>query len=300
MSNPFEIHDNRFHDYALPVAALERLASGCLWTEGPVYFPLTDTVVWSDIPNDRMMQYAPGLGARVFRHPANHSNGNTRDREGRLVTCEHGARRVTRTGHDGAVTVLADTFEGGRLNSPNDVVVASDGAVWFTDPPYGILTDYEGHKAPMEQDGCHVYRIDPGGGAVERVIDDMNRPNGLAFSADEGTLYVSDTAYAHDPAAPRHIRAYRVVDGRRCEKPRVFKEMTDGLSDGFRLDIDGNIWTSAGDGVHCYDPAGVLLGKIKVPEVVSNLCFGGPRGNRLYITATTSLYAVFVGVKGLK
>ncbi len=299
MTSPFEIHDPRFRDIALPVAALERLHTGCLWAEGPVYLPLSDSVIWSDIPNDRMLQYVPGLGARVYRQPANHSNGNTRDREGRLVTCEHGARRVTRTEHDGSITVLADRHAGKPLNSPNDVVVASDGAIWFTDPPYGILHDYEGHKAPMEQAGCFVYRIDPATGAVAAMITDMRRPNGLAFSADERTLYVSDTAWAHDPDGPRHIRAYTLAGGR-CGDPRVVVEMTEGVADGFRLDAEGRIWTSAGDGVHCYHPDGTLLGKIGVPEVVSNLTFGGPRRNRLYITATSSLYAVYVGEKGLR
>jgi len=296
--SPFEIAHPRFRDLILPVAWLETLHTGMLWAEGPCYFPLGDFVVWSDIPNDRMLRYVPGLGATVFRQPSHNSNGNTRDHEGRLVTCEHGARRVTRTEHDGRITVIADRHEGRRLNSPNDVVVAADGAVWFSDPPYGIISDYEGHRGALEQRGCFVYRVDPATGAIAVAIDDMHRPNGLAFSPDGRRLYVSDTAWGHDPALPRHIRVYDVVDGTRVENGRVFVEMTEGCADGFRLDTDGNVWTSAGDGVHCYDPEGRLLGKIRVPEIVSNLCFGGPKRNRLYITATTSLYAVYVAQTG--
>lgn len=292
----FEIIDEKFRDMALPVAWLEKLAGGMLWAEGPCYFPLSDTVVWSDIPNNRMMQHVPGVGTRVFRHPSNNSNGNTRDREGRLITCEHDARRVTRTEHDGRITVLADSFQGKKLNSPNDVVVKSDGSIWFSDPPYGILHDYEGHRAKMEQAGCFVYRLDPSG-RLDKVIDDMHRPNGLAFSPDEKLLYVSDTAWAHDRSTPRHIRVYPVL-GKKLGKGRVFVEMTEGVSDGFRLDTEGYVWTSAGDGVHCYSRKGKLMGKIKVPEVVSNLTFGGPKRNRIYITATTSLYAIYVAQTG--
>ncbi len=299
MSSPFEIHDPAFRDLALPVAALDRLWEGGRWCEGPVYFPLGDYLLWSDIPNDRMLQWTEGAGARVFRAPSQFANGNTRDREGRLVTCEHGARRVTRTEVDGTLTVLADRHRGKRLNSPNDVVVRSDGTIWFTDPPYGILSDYEGHKAEPEYGGCHVFRFDPARDTLEVAADDMQRPNGLAFSPDEKTLYVSDTAWAHDPLAPRHIRAYRVDARGRLAKPRTFVTIDAGVADGFRVDIDGNVWTSAGDGVHCYAPDGRLLGKIPIPETVSNLTFGGPRRNRLYITATTSLYAVYVATNGL-
>jgi len=301
MSTPFgeiEVADERFRALTLPVAPVRRVFEGTLWAEGPVYFPLTDTVIWSDIPNDRMMQYVEGIGARVFRHPANNSNGNTRDREGRLVTCEHLTRRVTRTEHDGSITVLADRQAGKRLNSPNDVVVKSDGSIWFTDPPYGILADYEGARSAMEQAGCFVYRLDPRSGALEVVIDDMHRPNGLAFAPDESKLYVSDTIWAHERDKPRHIKVYDVADGRRCRNGREFVAMTAGVADGLRLDVDGNVWTSAGDGVHCYDAGGTLLGKIRLPEPVANLTFGGPRRNRLFICATTSLYAVHVAQNG--
>ena len=298
MAETFEVADERFRNLILPVAGLEKLYTGCLWTEGPAYFPLGNYVVWSDIPNNRMLQYMDGVGVRLFRHPSNNSNGNTRDREGRLLTCEHDARRVTRTDHNGRITVLADSHKGKKLNSPNDVVVKSDGTVWFTDPPYGIIADYEGHKAEMEQAGCFVYRLDPQTGALEVVIDDMHRPNGLAFSPDESKLYVSDTIWAHDRTKPRHIKVYDVADGKRAKNGREFVAMTEGCADGIRCDSDGNLWSSAAAGVHCYTPAGQLLGKIKVPEIVSNLCFGGPKRNRLFITGTTSLYAVYVAATG--
>ena len=299
MNNPFEIHDPAFRKLALPVAALERLWEGGRWCEGPVYFPLGDYVLWSDIPNNRMLQWTEGAGTRVFRAPSNFSNGNTRDREGRLVTCEHGTRRVTRTGADGTIAVIADRFRGKRLNSPNDVVVAADRSVWFTDPPYGILSDYEGHKGEQEYGGCHVFRIDPARGVVDVAADDLQRPNGLAFAPDGRTLYVSDTAFAHDPQAPRHIRAYRVDARGKLSKPRTFASIETGVPDGFRVDVDGNVWTSAGDGVHCYAPDGRLLGKILVPEIVSNVTFGGPRRNRLFITATTSLYAIYLATNAM-
>jgi len=298
MAGEIEILDERFRFMTLGNAWLEKLHGGMLWAEGPVYFADGDYLLWSDIPNNRMMQWSEGLGVRVFRHPANNSNGNTRDRQGRLVTCEHGARRVTRTESDGTITVLADKYRGKRLNSPNDVVVKSDGSVWFTDPPYGILSDYEGHKSASELGACHVFRLDPTSGGLPIVADDFVKPNGIAFSPDESILYIADTGGSHDPNGPHHIRAFAVRDGERLSEGRVFAEINPGLADGFRLDVDGNLWTSAGDGVHCYSPAGELLGKIKVPEVVSNVVFGGPKRNRLFITATTSLYAIYVAQAG--
>ena len=299
MAQTYEFLDPRFYDYTLPNADVTRLYTGTLWAEGPVYFADGDFLVWSDIPNDRMLRWTPGDAVSVFRQPSNHSNGNTRDREGRLISCEHGARRVTRTEYDGRITVLADRFDGKRLNSPNDVVVKSDGSIWFTDPPYGILSDYEGHKADSEQAGNLVFRLDPTSGELKMVADDFTKPNGLAFSPDEKQLYISDTGRSHDLDGPHHIRVFD-VDGERLGGGQVFADVDPGIPDGFRLDTDGNIWTSCGEGVHCYSPAGELLGKIFVPEVVSNLTFGGARRNRLFITATTSLYAVYVAQNGVQ
>jgi gluconolactonase len=300
MSGDFEVVDERFRFMILGNAWVEKLHGGMLWAEGPVWSADGNYLLWSDIPNNVILQWAEGLGVRVYRHPSNNSNGHTRDRQGRLVSCEHGARRVTRTEHDGSITVLADRYKGKRLNSPNDVVVKSDGSVWFTDPPYGIMSDYEGHKAKSEIGACNVYRIDPRSGDLSIVADDFNKPNGIAFSPDEQTLYVADTGGSHDPNGEHHIRAFDVVGGKRLRNGRVFAEISPGLADGFRLDTDGNVWTSAGDGVHCFSPKGVLLGKVRVPEVVSNVCFGGPKRNRLFITATTSLYAVYVGQVGVQ
>ncbi len=298
MAGETEILDERFRAMTLGNAWLEKLHGGMLWAEGPVYFADSDTLLWSDIPNNRMMQFVEGAGVRVFRQPSNNSNGNTRDRQGRLVTCEHGTRRVTRTEPDGSITVLADNYRGKRLNSPNDVVVKSDGSIWFTDPPYGILSAYEGRKSESELGACYVFRLDPIDGALTIVADDFVKPNGIAFSPDERTLYVADTGASHDPVGPHHIRAFAVEGGARLGKSRVFAEINPGLADGFRLDTHGNLWTSAGDGIHCFSPAGELLGKIKVPEVVSNVTFGGPKRNRLFITATTSLYAIYVAQDG--
>lgn len=298
MDRAFDIIDERFKRYALGNVFVERLHTGMRWAEGPVWFGDAGQLLWSDIPNNRIMRWVEGGGVSVFRSPSNFSNGNTRDRQGRLVTCEHGARRVTRTEHDGSVTVLADSYQGRRLNSPNDVVVKSDGSVWFTDPPYGILTDYEGHRSEMEQDGCHVYRIDAETGQVTVAADDFDKPNGIAFSPDEQTLYVADTGASHRKDGPHHIRAFAVSQSGTLSGGEVFATIEPGLADGFRLDTDGNVWTSAGDGVHCYAPNGDLIGKVLVPEVVSNLTFGGPKRNRLFITATTSLYSVYVGANG--
>lgn len=288
----YEIIDDRFRALFNSSAALDLIHTGCRWAEGPVWFKDGNYLLWSDIPNNRMMRYIPDGGVSIYRADARYSNGNTRDRQGRLVTCEHGARRVTRTEIDGSITVLADSFEGKRLNSPNDVVVRSDGSIWFTDPTYGIQSDYEGHKATPEQETNNVYRVDPQTGAVEAIVRDFVQPNGLAFSPDETKLYVADSG------SPRHIRAFDVVDGRTLANGSVFCTVDPGLPDGFRFDIDGNLWTSAGDGVHCFAPDGTLIGKILTPERVANLTFGGPKGNRLYIAATSSIYAVYVTTNG--
>ncbi|MCB5176522.1 SMP-30/gluconolactonase/LRE family protein [Microvirga lenta] len=295
------ILDERFRPLVIPTARLEKLAEGCRWAEGPAYFPAGRYLVWSDVPNDRMMRYDETSDAvGIFRAPSGYSNGNTVDRQGRLVTCEHGTRRVTRTEHDGSITVLASHYQGRRLNSPNDVVVKSDGSIWFTDPAYGIDSDYEGHKAESEIGACHVYRIDPQSGDVTVVADDFVRPNGLAFSPDESRLYVADTGATHAADGPRHIRVFDVSEGGRLRGGDVFAICTNGLFDGFRLDDAGRIWASAGDGVHCYDRDGTLIGKILVPETVANVVFGGLKRNRLYICATTSLYAIMLPVNGAK
>ena len=293
--------DPRFHRVIPGSARVERLWTGARWSEGPAWFPAHNTLVWSDIPNDRMLRY-DALSGHVgeFRKPARNSNGNTVDREGRLVTCEHGGRQVTRTEHDGSITVLASRFEGKRFNSPNDVVVKSDGSIWFTDPDYGILSDYEGERADSEIGACRVYRIDPQSGAVTIAADDFVKPNGLAFSPDESILYIADTGASHDPEnGPRHIRACTMsADGRALGPSRVFATSTAGLFDGFRCDREGRIWTSAADGVHVLHPVGTLIGRIAIPEVVGNVCWGGPRLNRLFICGTSSLYALMTNTNG--
>jgi gluconolactonase len=291
----FEILDARFARCVKTSARVELLAEGCRWAEGPAYFPALRSLVWSDIPNDRLLRWDEATGETgVLRHPAGYTNGNTVDRDGRLVSCEHGGRRVSRTEHDGSVTTLADRFEGKRLNSPNDLVVRSDGSVWFTDPMYGIESDYEGHRAESEIGACHVYRLDPATGACRIVADDFDRPNGIAFSPDERRLYVSDTG------KPRQMRVFDVAKDGALSGGAVFATPTSGAFDGFRLDDAGRVWTSAGDGVHCYDPDGTLLGKVLIPERVANVVFGGPKRNRLFVCATTSLYAVLLPVNGAK
>jgi gluconolactonase len=293
--------DDRFRRLFIPTARLDKVYEGCRWAEGPAYFPAGRYLVWSDIPNDRMLRYDETSNTvSVFRASAGYSNGNTVDRQGRLVTCEHGNRRVTRTEHDGSMTVIASHYEGKRLNSPNDAVVKSDGSIWFTDPAYGIDSDYEGHKAESEIGACHVYRVDPQSGAISIVADDFVRPNGLAFSLDEKKLYIVDTGATHVPDGPRHIRVFDVGDDGKLSGGGVFATCTSGLFDGFRLDDSGRIWTSAGDGVHCYESDGTLIGKILVPEAVANVVFGGVKRNRLYICATTSLYAIMLPVNGAK
>ena len=298
VGNDYEYYDKRFRQLTVPIAKVATLYDGCLWAEGPVWFADQGHLVWSDIPNNRLLRWTPDLGVGVFRADANYTNGNTRDREGRLVSCEHGGRRVTRTEPDGSLTVLASHFRGRRLNSPNDVVVKSDGSIWFTDPNYGIMSDYEGYKADSEQDGCFVYRVDPASGEVTVVADDFVKPNGLAFSPDESKLYIADSGFSHVPDAPHHIRVFDVGADNRPHNGRVFAEVSPGVPDGFRFDSEGNLWTSTQDGVLCLGPTGKPLGKIRIPTMVSNLCFGGPRRNRLFITATDRLFAVYVGATG--
>jgi gluconolactonase len=290
----YELLDERFADCVRPTANVERLYDGCRWAEGPAWVPAGRYLLWSDIPNDRMLRWDEiSGGVDVYRAPSNYSNGNTVDRQGRLVTCEHGRRRVTRTEHDGSITVLADRYDGRRLNSPNDVVVARDGAVWFSDPSYGIDSDYEGYRAESEIGSSNVYRVSADGGSPRIVGDDFEQPNGLAFAPDESRLFVSDTG-----VSPGHIRVFAVRADGALSGGAVFATCTAGGFDGFRFDADGRLWTSAADGVHCYDPDGTLLGKIRIPETVANVVFGGSRRNRLFICATSSLYAVLLPVIG--
>lgn len=292
--------DQRFARLPCMTATVHRLYQDCHWAEGPAYFPAGRYLIWSDAPNDRMLRYDETNGVvSTFRQPSNNTNGNTVDREGRLVSCEHGSRRVTRTEHDGRITVIADAYQGKRLNSPNDVVVKSDGSIWFTDPTYGIDSDYEGNKAESEIGASYVYRVDPQSGEIRVVCDDFVKPNGLAFSPDESLLYVVDTGRTHGDENPAHMRVFQ-VNGDRLSGGEVFAEATVGLFDGFRLDDAGRIWTSAGDGVHAYDPDGTLIGKVLVPEVVANVCFGGPKRDRLFICGTSSLYSVRLFVNGAK
>src|SRR3954462_8592918 len=294
--------DPRFKACFAGHVRVERLWTGARWAEGPAWFAAGRYLVWSDIPNNRMLRLVEPSGeVSIFRERSNNSNGNTVDNQGRLVTCEHPTRRVTRTEYDGSITVLADKWQGKRFNSPNDAVVKSDNSIWFTDPAYGIDIDYEGDRQKQEIDGCHVYRIDPKSGAIDRVISDMVRPNGLAFSVDEKYLYVADTGATHLENGPRHIRRFAIgADGAKLSGGEVFAQSTAGLFDGFRVDRNGRIWTSTAEGVHCYDADGTLIGKILIPELVANVTFGGAKLNRLFICGTTSLYAIYVTANGCK
>lgn len=296
--------DPRFDKYKLGNAALERLYTGARWAEGPVWFGDGRYLLFSDIPNNRMLRWLEETGeVTVFRSPSNNSNGNTRDRQGRLITCEHGTRRVTRTEHDGRITVLMDNFQGKRLNAPNDVVVHPDGHIWFTDPGYGILMNYEGNRAEFELP-TQVYRLNPETGEALVVTDEQEKPNGLCFSPDYSRLYVVDTGASHKSGHPHHIFVYEVVDNARLVRSQVFVDMGAGQADGIRCDVDGNLWASAGwggegyDGVHVFAPDGDLIGKIHLPEACSNVCFGGLKRNRLFMTGSQSLYAVYVETQG--
>ena len=294
----FEAIEPIFRTYVLGNAPVKQIATGFDWTEGPVWFGDAGCLLFSDIPNDRIMRWTPGAGVSVYREPSHYANGHTRDREGRLISCEHGTRRVTRTEHDGSITVVADRYRGKRLNSPNDVVVKSDSTIRFTDPHYGIGTNYEGFKSDQELP-CHVYRADPATGNLRAVLTDFNGPDGLAFSPDERRLYVADTGrmFGEDPT---HIRVFDVGEDGTLDGGDVFHVVHPGAADGFRPDRDGNLWSSAADGVHCISPEGTLLGKILVPEQVSNVCFGGRAKHRLFVTATTSVYSVVLNREGVQ
>ena len=297
-----EVLDPSFKKYRLALAKVEKLASGMRWSEGPVWFGDGRYLLWSDIPNNRIMRWNEKTGVvSVFRQPSNNSNGNTRDRQGRLLTCEHDARRVTRTEYDGSITVIAERYKGKRLNSPNDVVCKSDGSIWFTDPPFGILGYYEGHTAEVELP-TNVYRVDPKSGDIDHVAGDIHRPNGLAFSPDETRLYIVEAG-----VSPRIIRAYDVTDnGTRLAnaRPLITAENT-GTPDGFRVDVDGNLWVGWGmgaeglDGVAVFNSRGKLIGKINLPERCGNVCFGGRHRNRLFMCGSTSIYSLFVNTQGV-
>lgn len=295
----FEVIAPAFADCFVGHARVERLWTGARWSEGPVWHAAGRYLLWSDIPNNRILRWDDSDGhVSTFRQPSQNANGQTVDRQGRLITCEHLTRRVTRTEFDGSITVIADRFQGKRLNSPNDVVVKSDGSIWFTDPSYGILMDYEGERAVPEQDGCHVYRVAPDG-TMTQVTQDYLKPNGLAFSPDESLLYIADTGVTHHKDGPQHIRRHTVNADGTLSGGEVLATCTEGLFDGFRVDTAGRIWSSAADGVHCLSPEGELIGKVHIPEIVGNLCFGGAKLNRLFICGTTSLYAVYLNVNGI-
>ena len=299
LTDSFEVLDERFRKLVFGNCHVEELWRGARWAEGPAYFAAGRYLVWSDIPNDRVMRFDETDGSvSVFLQPALNHNGHSVDREGRLISCEHRGRCVSRIEHDGSRKVLADRFGGKRLNSPNDVVVKNDGSIWFSDPTYGIDSDYEGDAAPSEIGASNVYRFDPASGAISIVASDFVKPNGLAFSPDESLLYIVDTGLTHVKNGPHHVRRFKVgADGQSLSGGKVFTTCKVGLYDGFRVDVHGNLWLSAGDGVHCHAPDGTLLGKVRIPEVVANVCFGGAKLNRLFICGTTSLYSVYLNTR---
>lgn len=288
----YEILDDRFRRCAGGDQQLETLYQNCRWAEGPIYVPAGRYLLWSDIPNDRLLRWDEPTGVvGVFRAPAGNPNGNTLDGQGRLITCEQGNRRVTRTEHDGSITVLAEKYGNKRLNSPNDATVARDGTLYFSDPDFGITSDYEGSKADGEIGACNVYRVPPGG-EVTLAADGFAGPNGLVLSADHRNLYVSDSR-------ANHIRKFDVEDDGTLSGGEVFAECGAGGFDNIRFDNEGRLWAAAlSDGVHCYDPDGTLIGKIRTPEIVANIAFGGPKRNRVFLAANTTLYSLVMSVTG--
>ena len=294
--SPFEILDRRFEAAILPDEGAERLWTGGRWVEGPAWLAASRALVWSDIPSDRMLAWDEVTGeTRPFRAPSNGANGNTVDRQGRLVTCEQYTRRITRTEPDGTITVLAGRFEGKRFNAPNDIVVKSDGSVWFTDPNYGKSPLYEGTR---ELSGCHVYRLDPRSGEVRQMTTDFVMPNGLAFSPDESRLYIVDTGSTHIKGGPNHVRRFHVGANNALSGGEIIAVNVAEKFDGFRVDTAGRLWMGAEDGVHCYLEDGTLIGKMRLPERVSNLTFGGENRDRLLMTGSTSIYACRVKARG--
>ena len=301
MLDTYDIVDKMFVDLISPIIPPQEIYSSGLFTEGPAYYPAGRYLLFTDIPNDRILRFdETNNTVSVFRENCGHPNGQTLDTIGRLLSCEHRHRRVSRTEHDGRIVTIADSWQGKKLNSPNDVVVAADGAIWFTDPTYGILHDLDGIKAESEVGACHVYRVDPDTGEVEAKITDMVMPNGLAFSPDQGTLYIVDSGKSHFEGAPAHIRAFRVGPGNRLSGGEVFADCPNGIFDGLRLDREGNLWIGAGDGVYCFSHRGDLLGKVRLDKIVGNVTFGGPRNNIMYICATNSVYRLPLKVNGAR
>ena len=298
VAEQFEVYAESFKSILGPNPSLIEVASGMAFTEGTCYVPNGDFFIWSDIPNDRLMRWSERDGVGVFRQGTGNSNGNAVDLEGRILTCETSGRRVSITEKDGSVRTLVDSHNGKPLTSPNDIVVKSDGSVWFTDPDYGYLEKHLGHGQPPAQERNRVYRHDPATGALEAVADDFDKPNGIAFSPDESILYVGDTGRTHGEERPHHVRAFDVVDGARLTNSRVFTVIEPWVPDGFRVDTDGNLYITAGDGVQVFNPSGELLGKIRTPEVAANCAFGGPDGDILLIAATSSVWRIRLNARG--
>ncbi len=292
-----DILDDRFRAMVLPNAPLETLGEGYGWLEGPVWFADHACLYVSDLPNDRILRWSAHAGVSVFREPSGFANGHARDRQGRLLGCSHQHRCITRTELDGSVSVLVAHFAGKRLNSPNDIICKSDGTIWFTDPPYGINTDYEGGKQPAELPPA-LYRFDPATATLSLMADDFDGPNGLAFSPDERILYVSESGRQFEARPRRHIRKFALDPDGRLSGGEVFHTVEPGFADGFRVDEQGNIWSSAADGVHCIAPDGTLLGKIRTPSLVANLAFGGRNRSRLFLCASHRLLAIYTNVRG--
>ena len=294
----FDIRRRRFEHYVLPNAPLVKLAEGFRWIEGPVWIGDADCLLFQDLPNNRTMRWSETEGLSVYRYPSDFANGQYRDQQGRLIACSHHGRCIYRTEHDGSVITLVNRHDGKRLNAPNDVVVKSDGTIWFSDPYYGILNDYEGGRQKPEQPPA-LYRFDPASGDIRVMAGDFDGPNGLAFSPDESLLYVAETGDQSKPDPKQYIRVFNVLEGgRKLAGGDIFHKVEPGYADGFRVDEHGNLWSSAGDGVHCISPDGELLGKILVPYKVSNLCFGERHKNRLFIGGSHTLYSIFVNVRG--
>ncbi|GAB4556403.1 MAG: SMP-30/gluconolactonase/LRE family protein [Pleurocapsa sp.] len=300
MSKAFKIYGDRLKNLLCPDSRLQKLTDGAIHGEGPVYFYEDDSVIWSDAHDNRLLRWNPTEGNQVIREPSHYQSGNYRDLQGRLVSCSQGQRAIIRREDDGEWRVLVDRYQGKRLNSPNDLVVKSDGTIWFSDPTFGLTHENQGYGGEQEQAGDFVYRFDPKTGEIDAIIKEMAKPNGLAFSPDESLLYVSDTSAVEHPQQHHYIRVYQVVENRYVKEGKVFANIEPGEPDGFRVDIHGNIFTSSADSVQVYAPDGTRLGKIFVPELCTNLTFGGKDKNILFITAKTSLYAIALNTKGVQ